>query len=224
MRLNTVASIEKEISELDLGVISDILNSMRRKSGLAEKWDIPPITVRWWTFNEKVSSLLMRRYIPIGITFDNPDTGLTEVNILVPPIENKRNTELNQILYILAHELAHAFSVGLKYRSNHAWLTDLNKWLTEVVAIKIYYEYCERKWIHRSIDWFGYLDEMQKISELIDALELRWYGDHTLILESLIQGYISGIDMLVTLQDLLSTWVDYQDVETILNAIGKPSK
>lgn len=225
MKLNTVSSVTREFSEIDLRVIEDILNAMRTKSWLSEKLKIPQITIRWWTFREVVLSILSREHIPIGTTDANLETGLIEINIIVPPIWNiKRNTEINQILYIIAHELAHAFSVGLKYNQNHAGLNAMNEWLTEIVAIKIFYEYNRQKWIQGDISWFGYTEEMQRISDLMDYLESRWYGDQELILESLVQGYMSGIDLLETLNELLSSWVDHNDVWTILTAIWKVTK
>jgi hypothetical protein len=86
MKINTLASVKNEISSIDMSTIEDILNTMRRKSGLLENEAIPPIHIRRWTRAELIQSILNKRHIPIGMTCDNPETVLQEVHIMIPPI------------------------------------------------------------------------------------------------------------------------------------------
>jgi hypothetical protein len=215
MKLNTVSSVEADLSKIDLWIIVDILNTMRRKSWVFEECKIPPIHVRCWNIREIVQYIILQKNIPHGYYISNKTQ--RAIHIILPPrwiILKWR--KIYEPLYILCHEMVHAFWKWFKKRKNYTGLHDTDEWITDIIAVDIFNEYCNRTWIYKDVGIPGYFPEIIKISNLIDYLESKWYGSKQLLKDSLIQGHMSGIDLFNILPKLKQEWVDETDLSKII--------
>lgn len=216
MKLNTLSSVTKELSEIDLWVIEDILNAMRRKSWIQERWEIPPIKIRWWTHRELVNNILHWTKIATWQLIQSAEQVNQQINIIVPPIKITRGSRYS---FTLIHELVHSFWRNIK-GYHIAWsLQNLNEWLTDVIAIKVYQEYCYRSGIIQEVHNISYSDYAGKILKISRELEKRWYGDSETILKWFIQWYFEWIDIISSLRGLLDSGVNTNDVSFLIKEL-----
>ncbi len=209
MKLNTLTSVKNEVSQIDLGVISNILNDMRRKSGLTKNWVIPPIHIRWWTMWELLDRILKWKYIATWQLFQSPEWENLEINIIVPPF---KITTTNRYTFTLIHELVHSFWKNIQSYNSPWCFQNLNEWLTDIIAAQIYVEYCYRIGIPQEIHNISYLWYATKVLKITEELQKRWYGDSEMILKWFIQWYFAWINMIDTLKDLSKWDVNINDI------------
>lgn len=223
MKLDTITSVQQETREIDVDIIRDIFNKMRRKSGLKNQSSVPVFEVRIWTTKERI----------LNIFWIKPPlwrhVSKNKIDLIVPPVilDWDYTFFMENLLFIIFHELTHEFGnwisiyisnpygKGLKYNMQVGLL---NEALTDIIAMRVLEEYCHTKWIvYRDFSGIGYKTARNIILSLTKKLENQWYGDAEKILESFIQWYFSGKDIVSE----LGKWIEEIDIMLIVDAIKK---